>query len=185
MLAYNATKTLERTYHHIPQSFASRIILADDVSKDNTVAIARQLGLDVLIHRQNLGNGGNQKTCYDAELAVGADAVVMLHPDYQYNATRIPALVEPILEGEKDLMLGSLLSGRSPRGRHADLGIRLQPLSHDRREPCLRAAPVRMSYQASNALWFSINWLIVGAALALVASSSVSRRTLRIPGGRL
>ncbi|HSG86289.1 MAG TPA: glycosyltransferase family 2 protein, partial [Candidatus Limnocylindrales bacterium] len=73
--------------------------------------VARQLGLDVIVHRQNLGYGGNQKTCYDAALAEGADVVVMLHPDYQYDATRIPALVEPILRGEADLMLGSRFLG--------------------------------------------------------------------------
>jgi glycosyltransferase involved in cell wall biosynthesis len=111
MPAYNAAKTLERTYRDIPHDMVSRIILVDDVSKDDTVTIARQLGLDVIIHRQNLGYGGNQKTCYDAALEAGADAVVMLHPDYQYDATRIPALVAPILDGEKDLMLGSRFLG--------------------------------------------------------------------------
>ena len=67
------------------------------MSHDDTVEVARSFGLDVIIHRQNLGYGGNQKTCYDAALAAGADVVVMLHPDYQYDATRIPALIEPIL----------------------------------------------------------------------------------------
>ncbi len=123
MPAYNAAKTLERTYRDIPHSIVDKIILVDDVSRDDTVAIARQLGLDVIIHRQNLGYGGNQKTCYDAALEAGADAVVMLHPDYQYDATRIPALVGPILEGEKDLMLGSRflgdpLAGGMPRWKY-------------------------------------------------------------------
>jgi Glycosyltransferases involved in cell wall biogenesis len=123
MPAYNAAKTLERTYHDIPHAIVDKIILVDDVSRDDTVAIARQLGLDVIIHRQNLGYGGNQKTCYDAALEAGADAVVMLHPDYQYDATRIPALVGPILEGEKDLMLGSRflgdpLAGGMPRWKY-------------------------------------------------------------------
>jgi glycosyltransferase involved in cell wall biosynthesis len=123
MPAYNAALTLQRTYDDIPHSIVDRIILVDDVSKDDTVAIARHLGLDVIIHRQNLGYGGNQKTCYDAALAAGADAVVMLHPDYQYDATRIPALVEPILAGEKDLMLGSRflgdpLAGGMPRWKY-------------------------------------------------------------------
>jgi len=100
MPAYNAAKTLERTYADIPHDLVDRIILVDDVSKDETVDVARQLGLDVIIHRQNLGYGGNQKTCYQAALADGADVVVMLHPDYQYDATRIPALIAPILSGE-------------------------------------------------------------------------------------
>jgi len=80
MPAYNAARTLERTYHDIPHEIVERIILVDDVSRDDTVAVAQQLGLDVIIHRQNLGYGGNQKTCYDAALEAGADAVVMLHP---------------------------------------------------------------------------------------------------------
>jgi glycosyltransferase involved in cell wall biosynthesis len=123
MPAYNAARTLERTYRDIPKKMIERIILVDDVSKDDTVAIARQLGLDVIIHRQNLGYGGNQKTCYDAALEAGADAIVMLHPDYQYDATRIPALVEPILNDTKDLMLGSRflgdpLAGGMPRWKY-------------------------------------------------------------------
>src|SRR4029077_3104335 len=111
MPAYNAARTLERTYADIPHDIVSGIILVDDVSHDETVDIARQLGLDVIIHPQNLGYGGNQKTCYDAALAAGADIVVMLHPDYQYDATRIPALVAPIAAGERDLMLGSRFLG--------------------------------------------------------------------------
>ena len=123
MPAYNAARTLERTYCDIPQSTVDKIILVDDVSKDDTVAVAARLGLDVIIHRQNLGYGGNQKTCYDAALADGADAVIMLHPDYQYDATRIPALIGPILDGEKDLMLGSRflgdpLAGGMPRWKY-------------------------------------------------------------------
>ncbi len=111
MPAYNAAKTLDRTYRDIPHAIVTKVILVDDVSHDDTVALAQHLGLDVIIHRQNLGYGGNQKTCYDAALEAGADAVVMLHPDYQYDATRIPALVQPILDGTKDLMLGSRFLG--------------------------------------------------------------------------
>jgi glycosyltransferase involved in cell wall biosynthesis len=123
MPAYNAARTLERTYADVPQDRVDQIILVDDVSHDETVEIAKRLGLDVIIHRQNLGYGGNQKTCYDAALAAGAAVVVMLHPDYQYDATRIPALIEPILRGEADLMLGSRflgdpLAGGMPRWKY-------------------------------------------------------------------
>lgn len=111
MPAYNAALTLERTYADIPHDLIERIILVDDVSADETVDIARNLGLQVIIHPQNRGYGGNQKTCYDAALDAGADIVVMLHPDYQYDATRIPDLVAPIASGDRDLMLGSRFLG--------------------------------------------------------------------------
>jgi glycosyltransferase involved in cell wall biosynthesis len=123
MPAYNAARTLERTYADIPHDLIERIILVDDVSRDTTVEVARQLGLDVVIHQQNLGYGGNQKTCYDVALMLGAQVVVMLHPDYQYDATRIPDLVSPILAGRADLMLGSRflgdpLAGGMPRWKY-------------------------------------------------------------------
>lgn len=111
MPAYNAARTLERTYADIPHDLVHHVILVDDVSRDDTVEVARQLGLEVIVHRQNLGYGGNQKTCYDRALEWGADVVVMLHPDYQYDATRIPDLVAPILAGRADLMLGSRFLG--------------------------------------------------------------------------
>src|SRR5450759_1451258 len=116
MPAYNAAQTLERTYADIPHDLVERIILVDDVSRDQTVEIAKQLGLDVIVHRQNRGYGGNQKTCYDAAMEMGADVVIMLHPDYQYDATRIPALVEPIIRGDADLMLGSRFLGNPRAG---------------------------------------------------------------------
>jgi glycosyltransferase involved in cell wall biosynthesis len=123
MPAYNAARTLERTYADIPHGLVHHVILVDDVSGDETVEIARKLGLEVIVHRQNLGYGGNQKTCYDRALEWGADVVVMLHPDYQYDATRIPQLVAPIVAGEKDLMLGSRflgdpLAGGMPRWKY-------------------------------------------------------------------
>ena len=111
MPAYNAAKTLERTYADVPKDIVDHVILVDDVSRDETVEVARRLGLEVHVHRQNLGYGGNQKTCYDAALGDGADVVVMLHPDYQYDATRIPDLIAPIVRGERDLMLGSRFLG--------------------------------------------------------------------------
>jgi glycosyltransferase involved in cell wall biosynthesis len=123
MPAYNAAKTLERTYRDIPHDLIHHIILVDDVSQDETVEIAASLGIQVVVHQQNRGYGGNQKTCYDEALKFGAQVVVMLHPDYQYDATRIPALVEPILAGETDLMLGSRflgdpLAGGMPRWKY-------------------------------------------------------------------
>ena len=123
MPAYNAARTLERTYADIPHDLVDHVILVDDVSHDETVVIAKRLGLQVIVHRQNRGYGGNQKTCYDAALAEGGDVVVMLHPDYQYDATRIPALIAPILEGRRDLMLGSRflgdpLAGGMPRWKY-------------------------------------------------------------------
>jgi glycosyltransferase involved in cell wall biosynthesis len=123
MPAYNAAQTLVRTYRDIPQDIVDHVILVDDVSRDDTVAVAELLDLEVIVHRQNLGYGGNQKTCYDAALAAGADVVVMLHPDYQYDATRIPALIEPIVAGKVDMMLGSRflgdpLAGGMPRWKY-------------------------------------------------------------------
>ena len=123
MPAYNAARTLERTYRDIPREVVERIILVDDVSADATVEIAERLGLDVVVHRANRGYGGNQKTCYARALAAGADIVVMLHPDYQYDPTRIPALVAPIEAGTADLVLGSRflgdpLAGGMPRWKY-------------------------------------------------------------------
>ena len=149
MPAYNAARTLERTYADIPHELIERIILVDDVSRDETVDIARQLGLDVIIHSQNRGYGGNQKTCYDAALAAGADIVVMLHPDYQYDATRIPALIAPIAAGDLRPDARQPVPGRSPGRRHAALEVRQQPVPDRGREPRLRPAPVRVPHRAA------------------------------------
>jgi glycosyltransferase involved in cell wall biosynthesis len=111
MPAYNAARTLLRTYRDIPHDVVDHVILVDDVSADDTVAIAGLLRIQTVVHSQNLGYGGNQKTCYDAALADGADIAVMLHPDYQYDATTIPALIAPIIRGEVDMMLGSRFLG--------------------------------------------------------------------------
>lgn len=117
MPAYNAARTLERTYNDIPPQTVDEVILVDDVSEDETVDIARQLGLKVVIHIQNRGYGGNQKTCYIEALRDDADIIIMLHPDYQYDSTCIPDLIAPIERGEVDMMIGSrLLSGDTLAG---------------------------------------------------------------------
>ena len=111
MPAYNAAQTLERTYRDLPMDVVDKIILVDDVSQDETVEIAQRLGLKTVVHVQNKGYGGNQKTCYLEALKDGADIVVMLHPDYQYDSTLVPNLVAPIQRGEADMMLGSRFLG--------------------------------------------------------------------------
>jgi glycosyltransferase involved in cell wall biosynthesis len=115
--AYNAARTLEKTYEDIPKDQLYRIILVDDVSQDQTVEVARALGLKVVIHIQNRGYGGNQKTCYLEALKDGADVVVMLHPDHQYDSRLVPELVRPILEGQAEMVMGSrILNGRALEG---------------------------------------------------------------------
>lgn len=109
--AYNAAKTLRKTYQDIPKS-VGKVILVDDGSNDRTVAIAKKLGIEVYTHPQNRGYGGNQKTCYTIALSKGADIVVMIHPDYQYDATLTDELVKPILRGRFDVMLGSRIRSR-------------------------------------------------------------------------
>jgi len=111
MPAYNAERTLRRTYEDIPQNLVSSIILGDDCSQDNTIEIARSLGIKVLKTPLNLGYGGNQKMLYNEALSDGADIVIMIHPDWQYDATKIPDLIDPIIKGEKDVMLGSRVLG--------------------------------------------------------------------------
>jgi len=115
--AYNAAKTLEWTVHEIPPEHRKNLLLVDDASIDNTVAIAEGLGLRVIRHEQNLGYGANQKTCYRAALDAGAEIIVMLHPDHQYDARLIPDLVHPLLRGEADAVFGSrMLAGRPKEG---------------------------------------------------------------------
>jgi len=112
MPAYNAAKTIERTYYDIPQDKVDEVIVVDDDSHDETVRIAKKLKLPVFVHKKNLGYGGNQKTCYQKALQRGADIVVMIHPDYQYDATLTGHLIEPIIEDRFDIMLGSRIRGR-------------------------------------------------------------------------
>lgn len=115
--AYNAAKTLAVTYGDIPKDIVQDIILVDDASRDNTSEVARQLGIRVIRHDRNRGYGGNQKTCYRKALEAGADVVVMVHPDYQYDPTAIPQLIEPILAGRADAVFGSrMMKGGALRG---------------------------------------------------------------------
>jgi len=114
MPAYNAEKTLERTLADVPREWADEIILVDDASTDGTADLARRIGLKVIVHPRNRGYGGNQKTCYREALALGADAVVMIHPDHQYDPRVIPDLVSPILSGECDAVFGSRMLGGHP-----------------------------------------------------------------------
>ncbi len=110
MPARNAARTLERTVSAIPANVVDEIILVDDGSTDGTVEVARRLPLHVIWHPHNVGYGGNQKTCYLWALQQGADVVVMLHPDGQYEPSLIPRMVEPILAGQADMVLGSRLA---------------------------------------------------------------------------
>jgi glycosyltransferase involved in cell wall biosynthesis len=112
MPARNAARTLEATFSAIPTEVVDEIILVDDGSTDATVDIARRLPLHLIWHPHNVGYGGNQKTCYLEALQRGADVVVMLHPDGQYEPSLIPRMVEPILAGEADMVLGSRLTRR-------------------------------------------------------------------------
>jgi glycosyltransferase involved in cell wall biosynthesis len=114
MPAYNAERTLERTHADIPGGVVDDVILVDDASRDRTVEVARRLGLHVVAHPKNRGYGANQKTCYRTALERGADIVVMVHPDHQYDPTVIPDLVAPLLAGECDAVFGSRMLGGRP-----------------------------------------------------------------------
>ena len=111
--AYNAAKTLERTYKEIPFDIVDDVVLVDDVSKDNTIEVAKQLGIKHIIqHDKNKGYGGNQKSCYNKALELDADIVVMLHPDYQYTPLLIPAMCSIIANELYQVVLGSRILGK-------------------------------------------------------------------------
>lgn len=112
MPAYNAALTLERTIADIPPGSVDQVIVVDDCSRDNTVEVAERLGLTVVRHEKNLGYGGNQKTCYRLALEAGADYVVMIHPDYQYDSRVIPVAIEIIRLGICDFVMGSRIRTR-------------------------------------------------------------------------
>lgn len=110
--AYNASKTLEKTIGDLPEGSYDDLILVDDASSDDTVAVAKKLGLKVFAHTKNLGYGGNQKTCYTEALKLGADIVVMVHPDYQYDPRVVPYMVGLIRDGICDIVLGNRIRTR-------------------------------------------------------------------------
>ncbi len=111
MPAYNAEKTLGKTYREIPFEFVDDVILVDDASRDRTSETAKSIGIRTIVHESNLGYGANQKTCYRAALGLGADIVIMVHPDYQYTPRLIPAMASMIAYGEFDAVLGSRILG--------------------------------------------------------------------------
>ena len=115
MPAYNAARTIERTYREIPLDLVDEVVVTDDASSDETVEVAHRLGLRTLVHEKNRGYGGNQKTCYTEALRLGADVVVMLHPDYQYTPKLLPAMIGMITDGPFDAVLGSRVLGGSAR----------------------------------------------------------------------
>lgn len=111
--AYNAAKTLEQTYREIPFDIVDDVILVDDASRDHTIEVAQALGIKhVIRHENNKGYGGNQKTCYAKALELGADVVIMLHPDYQYTPKLIPAMASIIAQGLYPVVLGSRILGK-------------------------------------------------------------------------
>jgi glycosyltransferase involved in cell wall biosynthesis len=112
MPAYNAERTLERTIRDIPAGSVDEVILVDDCSKDGTVALARTLGLTVVQHESNKGYGGNQKTCYTEALKRGADVVIMVHPDYQYDARLVPVMSDLISKDICDMVCGNRIRTR-------------------------------------------------------------------------
>jgi len=117
MPAYNAERTLRQTFAELPREYVDDTILVDDASRDATVRVAAELGIRTIIHHENLGYGGNQKTCYRAALAAGADIVVMLHPDYQYSPKLVTAMASLVASGHYDIVLGSrILGGQALRG---------------------------------------------------------------------
>lgn len=115
MPAYNAERTLEATYADLPHDIVDEVILTDDYSSDATARLSHQLGITTIVHQQNKGYGGNQKTCYRAALERGADIVVMVHPDYQYDPRLVTAMASMIAFGVYDVVLGSRILGKTAR----------------------------------------------------------------------
>lgn len=111
--AYNAAKTLEITYNEIDFNIVDDVILVDDLSKDDTVKVGKKLGINhIIVHEKNTGYGGNQKSCYNKALEIGADIVIMLHPDYQYTPKLIPAMANLLASDLYHVVLGSRILGK-------------------------------------------------------------------------
>jgi glycosyltransferase involved in cell wall biosynthesis len=113
--AFRAAQTLERTFQSVPRDIVDRVILVDDASDDSTVECARRLGIDTFVHETNLGYGANQKTCYAEALRAGADIVIMVHPDYQYEPRLVTAMAAMVASGVYDAVLGSRILTQRPR----------------------------------------------------------------------
>jgi glycosyltransferase involved in cell wall biosynthesis len=111
MPAYNAEKTLRQTFAELPHDYVDEVILVDDASRDRTAAVAGELGIKTIVHAENKGYGANQKTCYGEALRLGADVVVMVHPDYQYSPRLVTAMASMIVSGHYDVVLGSRILG--------------------------------------------------------------------------
>ncbi len=115
MPAYNAAKTLRRTWEELPHDYVDEVVLVDDASRDDTARVAQELGIRTIVHRENRGYGGNQKTCYETALGLGADVVVMIHPDYQYSPRLVTAMASMVVSGHYDVVLGSRIIGGTAR----------------------------------------------------------------------
>ena len=116
MPAYNAEKTLKQTYDEIPKNIIDEIILIDDKSCDKTPQVAKDLNITTIVHKENTGYGGNQKTCYKAALKAGADIVIMLHPDYQYTPSLIPAIASMLVFSRYDIVIASRMISQALKG---------------------------------------------------------------------
>ena len=140
MPAYNAGRTLRMTYEELPKDTVNLVILVDDGSTDTTLEVARDLGLEIFVHDRNYGYGANQKTCYTEALRAGADIVVMVHPDYQYDPTLVPQIIAPDRARRGRPRAGLAARGRRVRGAagHAVVEVPRQPLPHRGGEPGLR-----------------------------------------------
>lgn len=151
--AYNAAKTLERTLSLVDRSIVDDVIVVDDRSTDQTREIARHLGVRYAFHRENLGYGANQKTCYSLALATGADIVVMLHPDYQYEPRLLPSLAHMIASGVYDVAIASRILGHGAlQGGMPKWKLRLESRAHPCRKHPDRTETVGVPYRLSGVL---------------------------------